>query len=134
MEIKRAGLRPLQVGSADYFTGKVSIEPVIEAPAPSRIRSAIATFEAGARTAWHTHPVGQTLYVMSGEGLAQVWGGDIQTIKTGDTVWFPPSEKHWHGASPNSAMCHFAIQEAVDDKTVDWLEQVSDAQYSGTIV
>ncbi len=131
MELKRAGIRPTQIGSADYFTGKVSIEPVIEAPAPSRVRSAIVTFEAGARTAWHTHPVGQTLYVMSGEGFAQVWGGDIQTIKAGDTVWFPPSEKHWHGATATSAMTHFTIQEAVDGKAVDWLEQVSDAQYSG---
>jgi quercetin dioxygenase-like cupin family protein len=131
MDLKRSGTRPTQNGSADYFTGKVSIEPVIEALAPSRIRSAIVTFGSGARTAWHTHPVGQTLYVLSGEGLAQVWGSEIQSIKVGDTVWFPPGEKHWHGATPTTSMRHFTIQEAVDGKAVDWLEQVTDAQYPG---
>jgi quercetin dioxygenase-like cupin family protein len=131
MELKRAGTRPTQTGSGDYFTGKVAIEPVIEASAPSRVRSAIVTFEAGARTAWHTHPVGQTLYVMSGEGLAQTWGGEIQKLNVGDTVWFPPGEKHWHGAAPTTSMCHFTIQEAVDGKAVDWLEHVTDAQYRG---
>ena len=131
MDLKRAGGRPTQVGSPDYFTGSVSIVPVIEAPEPSRVRSAIVTFEAGARTAWHTHPVGQTLFVLSGDGLAQTWGGAIQKITPGDTIWFPPGEKHWHGASATSSMRHFAIQEAVDGKVVDWLEHVSDAQFAG---
>ena len=107
------------------------IDPVNDAPEPARIRSAIVTFEPGARTAWHTHPYGQTLVVLSGLGLAQVWGGPIREIRPGDTVWFEPGEKHWHGAAPASAMSHLAFQEAKDGSPVAWLEQVTDDQYAG---
>ncbi len=131
MDIKRSGSRPSAAGSADYFTGTVSIAPVMEASAPARVRAALVSFEPGARTAWHTHPLGQTLIVTSGICLAQVWGGPIEEIREGDVVWFPPGEKHWHGASPMSAMTHMAIQEALDGKAVDWLEQVSDEEYFG---
>jgi quercetin dioxygenase-like cupin family protein len=131
MDIKRSGSRPSAAGAAEYFTGTVSIAPVIETPAPSRVRAAHVSFEPGARTAWHTHPLGQTLIVTAGIGLTQVWGGPIEEIREGDVVWFPPSEKHWHGASPSSAMTHIAIQEALDGKAVDWLELVSDEDYVG---
>jgi quercetin dioxygenase-like cupin family protein len=131
MEIKRSGSHPATGGSKDYFTGSVSIVPVIEAPAPARVRAALVSFEPGARTAWHTHPLGQTLVVTKGAGRVQVWGGPVEEIHEGDTVWFQPGEKHWHGASLTTAMTHLAIQEALDGKAVDWLEQVSDADYLG---
>jgi quercetin dioxygenase-like cupin family protein len=131
-----------QEGPADWFTGKVWIQPLFEPPPPSensgmagepsRIHCASVTFEPGARTAWHTHPLGQTLIVTSGQGWAQREGGPIEEIQPGDVVWFPPNEKHWHGAMPTSAMNHIAIQEALDGKVVDWMEQVSEAQYGGT--
>ncbi|MBP1860878.1 (R)-mandelonitrile lyase [Rhizobium herbae] len=131
MEIKPCGSRPSVRPPAEYFTGSVRLDPIIDAPEPARVRSAAVTFEAGARTAWHTHPLGQTLIVTSGSGLAQTWGGPIREIRAGDTVWFPPGEKHWHGAAPTTAMTHIAIQEALDGKAVDWMEFVSDEQYQG---
>jgi quercetin dioxygenase-like cupin family protein len=131
MDIKRAGSRPSGKGPADYFTGAVRVDPVIEAAAPARVRAAVVTFEPGARTAWHTHPLGQALFVMSGLGLAQRWDGPIEEIRPGDTVWFEPGEKHWHGAAPTTAMTHLAIQEALDGSPVDWLEHVTDEQYGG---
>ena len=129
MDIQRSGSRPSGKGSAEYFTGAVRIDPQFEAPAPARVRGASVTFEPGARTAWHTHPLGQTLIVTSGRGLAQRWGGPIEEIRPGDVVWFAPGEKHWHGAAPATAMTHIAIQEELDGKVVDWMEQVSDEQY-----
>ena len=129
MQITRSGARPSATGPESYFTGQVRLDPVIDAPQPARVRAALVTFEPGARTAWHTHPLGQTLHVMSGLGLVQKEGGPVQEIRPGDTVWFAPGEKHWHGASPQAAMCHLAIQEALDGKAVEWLEHVSDAQY-----
>jgi quercetin dioxygenase-like cupin family protein len=129
MDIKRCGSRPSTKGSPDYFTGSVRMDPVIEAPDPARIRSAVVTFEPGARTAWHTHPLGQTLLVLSGLGLAQKAGGPVEEIRPGDTVWFGPDERHWHGASPTTAMTHLAMHEAKDGKHVDWQEHVSDEQY-----
>ena len=130
MDIKRSGSRPSGKGPADYFTGAVRIDPLFEAPEPARGRSASVTFEPGARTAWHTHPLGQILIVTSGLGWAQRWGGPIEEIRPGDVVWFPPGEKHWHGATPKTAMTHIAIQEALNGKPVDWMELVSDEQYS----
>jgi quercetin dioxygenase-like cupin family protein len=129
MEIKRNGSQPSAQGPADYFTGAVRVDPLFQAPAPARARGASVTFEPGARTAWHTHPLGQTLIVTSGPGWVQAWGGPVEEICPGDVVWFPPGEKHWHGATPTAAMTHIAIQEALDDKVVDWMEQVSDEQY-----
>lgn len=129
MEIKRSGTRGSNKGPDNYFTGNVKLEPLIEAANPSRVRAASVTFEPGARTAWHTHPLGQTLIVTHGLGWAQSEGGPVEEIKPGDVVWFAPGEKHWHGASASSAMTHIAIQEALDGKAVDWLEQVSDEQY-----
>jgi quercetin dioxygenase-like cupin family protein len=129
MEIKRIGSQPSSQGSTDYFTGTVRIDPLFEAPDPARVRGASVTFEPGARTAWHTHPLGQTLIVTSGLGLAQRWGGPIEEIRPGDVVWFPPGEKHWHGATPTTVVTHIAIQEALNGKTVDWMEKVSDEQY-----
>jgi quercetin dioxygenase-like cupin family protein len=129
MNIKRAGTRGENEGPAGYFTGKVRIEPLNQAEPPARVAAASVTFEPGARTAWHTHPLGQTLIVVSGLGRAQRDGGPIEEIRPGDVVWFPPGEKHWHGAAPDSAMTHIAIQEALDGKTVEWLEQVTDKQY-----
>ena len=114
-----------------YFTGRVLQTPVMEAEAPARLRAVLVSFEPGARTAWHTHPLGQTLHVVSGAGLAQSWGEPIKEIKAGDAVWFAPGEKHWHGAGPTTAMTHIAMQEALDGVAVDWLEKVSDEQYSG---
>ena len=116
---------------AEYFTGTVRQDPVIEAADPARVRAVSVTFEPGARTAWHTHPLGQTLIVTAGRGLAQSWGGPVREIRVGDVVWFPPGEKHWHGAAPETAMVHLAIQEALDGKAVDWLEYVTDEQYRG---
>ncbi len=127
MDIKRNGARPSNKGPADYFTGAVKIEPLVEAPDPARVRAASVTFEPGARTAWHTHPLGQTLIVAAGLGWAQTEGGPVEEIRPGDVVWFAPGEKHWHGATATSAMTHIAIQESLDGKAVDWMEQVSDA-------
>lgn len=116
-------------GPEDWFNGAVRVDPLFQAASPARVAGASVTFEPGARTAWHTHPLGQTLIVTSGCGLAQRWGGPIEEIRPGDVVWFPSGEKHWHGASPAMAMTHIAIQESLDGKVVDWLEQVSDEQY-----
>jgi len=129
MEIKRSGSRPSGKGPAEYFTGAVRIDPLFEAPEPARVRGASVTFEPGARTAWHTHPLGQTLIVTSGTGWVQRWGGPVQEIRPGDVVWFEPGEKHWHGATRSNAMTHIAIQEALNGSPVDWMEQVSDQQY-----
>lgn len=129
MDIKRGGSQPSGKGPAEYFTGSVRIDPLIQAPEPARVTGAHVTFEPGARTAWHTHPLGQTLIITSGLGWVQRDGGDIEEVRPGDVVWFPPDEKHWHGATPTTAMTHIAVQEKRDGKTVDWLEKVSDAQY-----
>jgi quercetin dioxygenase-like cupin family protein len=129
MDIKRNGSRPSGKGPADYFSGTVRIDPLFEAPDPARVAAAQVTFEPGARTAWHTHPLGQTLLVTSGIGRAQKWGSAIEEIRPGDIVWFAPGEKHWHGASPTTAMTHIAVQERLDGKAVEWLEKVSDEQY-----
>ncbi|QIF05494.1 cupin domain-containing protein [Roseimicrobium sp. ORNL1] len=129
MNIKRIGSQPSAKGPSDWFTGTVRIDPLFQAPAPARAAGASVTFEPGARTAWHTHPLGQTLIVTAGCGRAQCEGGPIAEIRPGDVVWFPPGVKHWHGATPTTAMTHIAIQEALDGKVVDWMEQVSDAQY-----
>ncbi len=131
MEIKRAGSQPSAKGPADWFTGTVRVDPMFNAPDPARVVGASVTFEPGARTAWHTHPLGQTLIVIAGLGRAQREGGPIEEIRPGDIIWFAPGEKHWHGASPATAMTHFAIQENLNGKTVDWLEKVSDEQYQG---
>ncbi len=131
MEIKRAGSQASVRGPADWFTGVVRIDPLFTAPEPARVGLANVTFEPGARTAWHTHPLGQTLIVTAGCGRVQRWGGPIEEIRPGDVVWFPPGEKHWHGASPTTAMTHIAIQEQLDGKAVDWMEKVSDQQYEG---
>lgn len=129
MEIKRRGSQPPREGPADWFTGTVRIEPLFEAPAPARVRGARVTFEPGARTAWHTHPVGQTLIITEGCGRAQRAGGPIEELRPGDVVWFTPNEKHWHGATPAAAMTHLAIQEALEGEVVNWMEQVSDEEY-----
>ena len=129
MEIKRAGSQPSNQGPADWFTGAVRIEPLMQPIAPARAAGARVTFEPGARTAWHTHPLGQTLIVTAGCGRAQREGGPIEEIRPGDVVWFPPGEKHWHGAAPATALTHLAIEEQLDGKAVDWLEKVSDEQY-----
>jgi quercetin dioxygenase-like cupin family protein len=129
MEIKRAGSQPSTKGPADWFTGTVRIDPLFSTPDPARAAGASVTFEPGARTAWHTHPLGQTLVVTFGCGRAQRWGGPVEEIRPGDVVWFPPGEKHWHGAAPTTAMTHIAIQERLDGKAVDWMEKVTDEQY-----
>ena len=129
MEIKRNGSRPSARGPAEYFTGAVRIDALVEAPEPARVRGASVTFEPGARTAWHTHPLGQTLIVTAGFGVAQRSGGPVEEIRPGDVIWFPPGEKHWHGAGPTTAMTHIAVQEKLDGKTVDWMEKVSDEEY-----
>ena len=130
MDITRNGSQASAAGPADYFTGTVRIDARFSAAGPARVGGATVTFEPGARTAWHTHPLGQTLLVMSGRGLAQREGGPVETINPGDIVWFAPGEKHWHGAAPDTAMCHVAIAEALDGKVVDWMEKVTDAQYT----
>lgn len=130
MKIERCGSRPSVTPPASYFTGSVRQDPLIEAPAPARVRAVSVTFEPGARTAWHTHPLGQTLVVTSGSGLAQKRGGPVEAIRAGDVVWFAPGEEHWHGAAPTTAMTHIAIQEALDGRSVDWLEHVADADYA----
>ena len=131
MEIKRIGTQPSGKGPADWFTGTVRIDPLFQAPEPARVGGAAVTFEPGARTAWHTHPLGQTLLVTAGLGRVQREGGAIEEIRPGDVVWFAPGERHWHGASPTVAMTHTAIQERLDGKAVEWMEPVSDAQYQG---
>ena len=131
MEIKRIGSQPSGRGPADWFTGTVRIDPLFSASGPGRAAGASVTFEPGARTAWHTHPLGQTLIVTFGCGRAQREGGSVEEIRPGDVVCFEPGEKHWHGASPATAMTHIAIQEQLDGKAVDWLEKVTDEQYQG---
>ena len=126
MEIQRSGLQPSSAGPAEWFTGTVRIDSPFKRTDPARVTGATVTFEPGARTAWHTHPLGQTLIVLAGCGRAQRWGGPIEEIRPGDIVWFPPGEKHWHGAAPTTAMTHLAIQEQLEGKAVDWLEKVSD--------
>jgi quercetin dioxygenase-like cupin family protein len=132
MEIKSSGAAATRRMSADWVTGTAWNDGIVEAPTPARVRAARVSFEPGARTAWHTHPLGQTLHVLSGVGRAQTWGGPIREIRPGDTVWIPPGEKHWHGAAPTTGMSHLAIQEALDGKAVEWLEHVTDQQYNGT--
>ena len=131
MDIKRSGSQPSIQGSADWFSGTVRIDPLFPATAPARAAGTSVTFEPGARTAWHTHPLGQTLIVTAGCGHAQRWGGPVEEIRPGDVVWFAPGEKHWHGAAPDTAMTHLAIQEHLNGQPVDWLEKVGDEQYHG---
>lgn len=131
MEIKKAGSQASDKGSADWFTGTVRIDPLFAANPPSRTSAASVTFEPGARTAWHTHPFGQTLVLTAGAGRVQREGGSIEEVRPGDVVQFAPNEKHWHGATPETAMTHIAIQEALDGKAVEWMEKVSDEQYRG---
>lgn len=132
MDIKRSGSQPSGKGPADWFTGTVRIDPLFQASAPARVVGASVTFEPGARTAWHTHPLGQTLIVTAGCGLAQRFGGPIEQIRPWDVIWFSPGEKHWHGATATTAMTHIAIQEQLDGKAVEWMEKVSDEQYGGS--
>jgi quercetin dioxygenase-like cupin family protein len=129
MKITACGSVPTIMAPEKYFTGRVLQTPIIEKEAPSRLRATMVSFEPGARTHWHTHPLGQTLYVISGAGRAQSWEGPIQEIKAGDVISFEPGEKHWHGAGPKSAMAHIAMQEALDGGHADWLEKVTDEQY-----
>jgi quercetin dioxygenase-like cupin family protein len=131
MDIKRAGSQPSGKGPAEYFTGTVRVDPLFQAPVPARVSGAAVTFEPGARTAWHTHPLGQTLIIIAGCGRVQRLGGAIEEIRPGDVVWFSPGEKHWHGGSPTTAMTHIAVQEQLDGRAVDWLEYVTDEQYGG---
>jgi quercetin dioxygenase-like cupin family protein len=131
MNIQRSGSQPSAKGPAEYFTGTVRIDPLFQVHDPARASGASVTFEPCARSAWHTHPLGQTLIVTSGCGLVQSWGGPIKVIRAGDVICCPPGEKHWHGATPTTAMTHIAIQEALDGKVVDWMEKVSDEQYQG---
>ncbi len=129
MEVKRAGSQPSTRGPADWFTGTVRIDPLHTTPPPARVACASVTFEPGARTAWHTHPLGQTLIVTAGCGWAQCEGESIVEFRAGDVLWFPPAVRHWHGASPTTATTHIAIQETIDGRNVDWMEKVDDAQY-----
>jgi quercetin dioxygenase-like cupin family protein len=129
MKLQRAGSQPSRQGPADDFTGNVRVDPLFQAPAPARVFGASVTFEPGARTAWHTHPVGQTLIVTAGCGLVQRWGGPVEEIRPGDVVWIAAGEKHWHGAGATMAMTHIAIVEQLDGTSAEWMEQVSDAQY-----
>jgi quercetin dioxygenase-like cupin family protein len=131
MDIKRAGSQPSGKGPAENFTGTVRFDPIHHAAAPARVISLRVTFEPGARTAWHAHPLGQTLLVTEGRGRVQSWGGPVEEIRPGDVVWCPPGEKHWHGAAPETAMSHIAILEALDGRSVEWMEKVSDEQYRG---
>jgi quercetin dioxygenase-like cupin family protein len=129
MDIRRNGSRPSTRGPEDYFTGSVRVDPVFQVGDPVRLNAGNVTFEPGARTAWHTHPLGQTLIIMAGLGWVQTEGGPIEEVRPGDVVWFPPGEKHWHGATPTTSMTHIAVQESFNGKAVDWMEKVSDAQY-----
>ena len=131
MEIFRAGHTPSRPGPANWFTGRVRIDALFNPAAPERVQGALVTFEPGARTAWHTHPLGQTLIVTAGVGRAQKLGGPVEEIRPGDVIWFAPGEKHWHGAAPETAMSHIALQEVQDGTVVDWLEHVSEADYLG---
>ncbi|PZQ83137.1 MAG: cupin domain-containing protein [Ancylobacter novellus] len=133
MDIIRQGAHPPDQGPAAYFTGSVQIESRFQHGEPARVGGAIVSFEPGARTAWHTHPLGQTLVIVAGAGWVQREGGPVEDVDVGDIVWFPPGEKHWHGATANASMTHIAIAEALDGRSVDWLEQVSDADYKGPI-
>jgi quercetin dioxygenase-like cupin family protein len=133
MEIKRIGSQPSGRGPAEWFTGTVRIDHLFGATAPARAAGNAVTFKPGARTAWHTHPLGQVLIVTAGCGLVQREGGPVEEIHPGDVVWFEPDEKHWHGASPTTAMTHIAIQEALDGKAVDWMEKVTDEQYQARL-
>lgn len=130
MEIFPAGSRSTRKAPANYFTGTVWQDPIVEAPAPATVRAFLVTFEPAARTSWHTHPMGQTLYVVSGAGRCQVWGQPIREIRAGDSVWFAPNEKHWHGAGPTTTMAHVAFQESVGEVSVEWQEPVTDVQYA----
>jgi quercetin dioxygenase-like cupin family protein len=132
MQITRSGSQPSRKGPADYFTGTVRVDPLFQAPDPARVSGGHVTFEPGARTAWHTHPLGQNLIITSGLGWVQREGGPIEEVRPGDVVWFSPSLKHWHGATPTTAMTHIAITEALNGKNVDWMEKVSDEQYRKT--
>jgi len=129
MQITKAGSQPSTVGPADWFTGTVRIDPQFPVKEPARAAGNTVTFEPGARTAWHTHPLGQVLIITAGFGRVQQWGGPIQEVRPGDVVWFPPGEKHWHGAGPTTAMIHIAIQEGLNGNMVEWMEKVSDQQY-----
>jgi quercetin dioxygenase-like cupin family protein len=129
MDIKPSGTQPSRKGPVETFTGEVRIDPLFQPPAPARALGVSVTFEPCARTAWHTHPLGQTLIVTAGRGLVQSWGGPVRKIRPGDVVWCPPGEKHWHGATPSTAMTHIAIVEALDGKTVDWMEKLGDDEY-----
>ncbi len=129
MEIKRSGSQPSGKGQAEYFTGHVRIDPLHQADAPARVGAVSVTFEPGARTAWHSHPLGQTLIVTAGSGLVQSWGEKIEKIRPGDVIWSAPGEKHWHGATTATSMTHISIVEQLDGKAADWMEQVSDEQY-----
>ena len=131
MQLKRAGSQASIRAPAEHFTGTVRIDPLMSPPPPARVSCAAITFEAGARSHWHTHPLGQTLIVTAGVGRVQRVGGPVEEIRPGDVVWFEPGEKHWHGASPTTAMTHIALQEALDGKVVDWMEKVTDQQYRG---
>jgi quercetin dioxygenase-like cupin family protein len=132
MDIKRSGSQPSGPGPSEWFTGTVRIDPLHSAPGPARVAMASVTFEPGARTAWHTHPLGQTLIVTFGRGWVQREGGPIEEISPGDVVWFEPNEKHWHGATATASMTHIAIQERLDGKAVTWMEQVTEGQYAGS--
>jgi quercetin dioxygenase-like cupin family protein len=129
MEIFRNGSRPAAKGAFEWFTGNVRIDPLLQTQPPARTQGAKVTFEPGARTAWHSHPLGQTLIVLSGEGLVQPWGGPIEEMRPGDVVWVPPGEKHWHGATPTSQLVQIAVQEALDGQAAEWMEKVSNEQY-----
>jgi quercetin dioxygenase-like cupin family protein len=131
LSIARAGTQPLQKAPAEYFTGSVRIDPLFQAKESTRASGAYVTFEPGARSAWHTHPLGQTLIVTSGVGRIQIEGGAIEEIRPGDVIWIPPGRRHWHGAAPTTAMTHLAIQEHLNGKVVDWMEKVTDEQYAG---
>ena len=129
MKITRSGTQPPMKGNADWFSGSVRVDPVFPVNDPSRVSAGHVTFEPGARSAWHTHPLGPTLIITSGLGWVQFEGGPIEEVRTGDVIWFPPGLKHWHGASPTNGMTHYAIQESLDGKNVEWMEKVSDELY-----
>ena len=133
MDHHKLGARPTKYGPASYFTGTVKQDPIIEAPEPARVRAIVVSFDPGARTGWHTHPLGQTLYCTSGVGRYQTWGKPPVEFRAGDSIWIPPGEKHWHGASPDVAMVHIAIQEALDGKHIEWMELVTDEEYNASL-
>ena len=133
MKIFKAGTRPTKLARSDWFTGRVWQDPVVEAPEPARVRALRVAFEPGARTNWHTHPLGQTLYVVSGVGRFQTWGEPPVEIRAGDTIWIPPGEKHWHGAAPDTMMCHIAFQEHLDGDHIEWFEEVSEEDYTAPV-